>query len=83
MSPREVITTHRSKLGQLSFIELSVRIKRHIDSQTLTVAEFEEKVGWAVESALSNPDEFWRVTLQCLIDICAELQIDWLTVVPD
>lgn len=84
VSPRDVFSGHtnESVVGELSFGELSERIKTFIGEHAITIPEFEEKVGWAIEEALKKPDQFEEVNLQCLIDICDELQLEWLSIVP-
>jgi hypothetical protein len=46
------------------------------------MSEFENIAGWRVESCLKNPVnalEEWDI--DCLIDVCRELQIDWRCII--
>ena len=68
--------------GRLSFTEFIEGVKSHIESHDMTVPEFEDKVGWELESLLNDPEEMWERNVQFLKDVCVEVGIDWLGVVP-
>ena len=68
--------------GHLSFAEFSKKVKSHIESHGMTVPEFEDKVGWELESLLNDPEEIWERNVQFLKDVCVELGINWLRVAP-
>ena len=57
-------------------------IQRHIESNGFAVDEFEDKAGWEVGSLLNAPDTIWERNVQFLRDVCAEVGIDWLSVLP-
>ena len=84
LSPMDLLAgnTDIADLNLLSFVELGKRITKHIAAHDMTVVEFEDKAGWKVESFLSNPEEAWKMNVRFLIDVCSELQIEWLSVVP-
>lgn len=66
----------------LSFAEFSKKVKSHIESHGMTVPEFEDKVGWELQSLLNDPEEIWERNVQFLKDVCVEVGIDWLWVAP-
>lgn len=68
--------------GHLSFAEFSKKVKSHIESHGMTVPEFEDKVGWELESLLNDPAEIWERNVQFLKDVCVEVGINWLWVAP-
>jgi transcriptional regulator with XRE-family HTH domain len=71
-------------LSKLTIEEVVAKIKEHCAKNKISVSQFEDAAGWRVESCLSNPkimlDE-WN--LDCLKDICRELQINWQQVIFD
>ena len=66
----------------LSFAQFIERVKSYIESHGMTVPEFEDKVGWELESLLNDPEAIWERNVQFLKDVCVEVGIDWLWVVP-
>lgn len=66
----------------LSFPEFIERIESHIASLGMTVSELEDKVGWELESLLNDPEGVWERNVQFLKDVCVEVGVDWLRVVP-
>jgi hypothetical protein len=69
-------------LSQLTIKEVVEKIKEYCAKNKISVNQFEDVVGWRVESCFSNPNtalEEW--TLDCLKDICQELQINWQRVI--
>lgn len=86
VTPVEVLTTvskTEDKAVHISYVELVERIKKHLETQQMTAAEFEDKVGWYIESLFDNPQEIEERCVQFLIDVCDELQINWLAAVPN
>lgn len=67
---------------RLSFAEFIEKVKSHIESHGMTVPEFEDKVGWELESLLNDPEEIWGRNVQFLKDVCVEVGVDWLGVAP-
>ena len=68
--------------GHLSFAEFIEKVRSHIEAHGMTVPEFEDKVGWGLESLLNDPEEIWERNVQFLKDVCVELGINWLRVAP-
>ena len=65
-----------------SIIEVIEKIKKHCAENKPAIGEFEDVVGWRLESCLANPVnalEQWNV--DCLIDVSRELNIDWRGVI--
>jgi len=57
-------------------------IKDHCAEKKITVAGFEDTVGWLVESCLDDPRNALREwNVDCLKDLCGELGIDWKRVI--
>jgi hypothetical protein len=57
-------------------------IKDHCAQKKITTAEFENAVGWLVESALDHPRNALREwNIDCLKDVCDELGLNWLSVI--
>lgn len=73
----------QGRLNHLSFAEFIETVKKHIASEGMTVREFEDKAGWEMEGLLNNPEEIWERNVQFLKDVCGELGINWLSVVPE
>jgi hypothetical protein len=68
--------------SQLTIEEVVAKIKEHCAKNKIPVSQFEDAAGWCVESCLSNSNkalEEWN--LDCLKDICQELQISWQQVI--
>ncbi len=57
--------------------------QKQIDSQEMTVSEFEDKVGWYIESLFDNPQEIEERCVQFLVDVCNELHLEWLATIPN
>ena len=72
-----------SGLNHLSFTEFTEMVKKHIESRGITIAEFEDRVGWEIEGLLNNPEGIWERNVQFLKDACGELGVNWLSVVPE
>jgi len=66
----------------ISAQELSDRIKTYLASSKETITEFEDKVGFVIEPALSNPSEVLNWNVDCLRSVCLKLGIDWLSALP-
>ncbi len=84
-SPGELLSNEaeiRTAVSHISFNELTQRIKKHMDAHGMTVAEFEDKVGWDLETLLHNPEGIWGRDVEFLIGVCSELGMEWLSVLP-
>jgi transcriptional regulator with XRE-family HTH domain len=56
---------------------LSDAIKKHLQEVKLTVNEFENAIGWEIDSMLANPHSALDWNLDCLRDVCKTLGIPW------
>lgn len=84
MTPAELFSedVSGSDDAHLSFAEFIEKVKSHIESHDMTVPEFEDKVGWELESLLNDPEEIWKRNVEFLKDVCVEVGINWLSVAP-
>jgi hypothetical protein len=68
----------------MSMAELVDRIGQRLVQEGISVDAFSDRVGWDVTAALNDPDSAWRDwNIDCLRDVCAEIEIDWLRVLSD
>jgi DNA-binding XRE family transcriptional regulator len=66
----------------LSATQLVALINAHCVNQSMTFVEFETKVGWELSPGTTAPNtRLGQWSVDCIKDICAELQIDWKRVV--
>jgi transcriptional regulator with XRE-family HTH domain len=61
----------------LSPEQLAAKIKAYLNTSGMSLAEFEEKIGWIVEPALRDPAEVLNWDVDCLRFVCAEVGVDW------
>jgi DNA-binding XRE family transcriptional regulator len=86
ITPAELLSDEANndrRLNHLPFAEFIETVKKYLASEGITVAEFEDKAGWEMEGLLNNPEEIWERNVQFLKDVCGELGINWLSVVPE
>jgi len=80
LHPRDLFC--HEHLSPSTIDEVITNIKKHCAQNKISISKFEDIVGWRVESCLTNPkaalDE-WN--LDCLKDICGELQMNWQSVI--
>jgi transcriptional regulator with XRE-family HTH domain len=62
---------------RLSYADLIGKIKSHITERRLRIDDFEKKIGYSVESALSDPSSITTWNLDCLRAVCVEVGLDW------
>lgn len=67
----------------VSLEALAEKINEYIAAHNLTVAEFEEAVGWEVANSLTEPSQFMNLNLDGLMDVTRPLGIDWRAVLAD
>src|ERR1043166_2094837 len=67
----------------VSLEQLADTIKRYLGEHKMTVEQFEDKAGWEVAKALGDPTEFLNLNLTALMDICREVDVNWLSVLPN
>jgi hypothetical protein len=78
--PRDLFC--EGKTAATSISEVAARINAHCIEKKISIGEFEDILGWRVESCLTNPAkaiEEWNI--DCLVDVCRELNINWRGVI--
>jgi transcriptional regulator with XRE-family HTH domain len=60
----------------ISLDALAEKIKEYLTVHHLTVAEFEEAVGWEVTNCLTEPSQFMNFNIDGLIDLTRPLGLD-------
>ena len=68
---------------RVSLAALAEKINEYVTAHNLTVAEFEEAVGWEVANCLVEPSQFMNFNLVGLMDVTRPLAIDWRAVLSD
>jgi len=64
----------------VSLDALAEKINEYLSGHNLTVAEFEDAVGWEVANFLTEPREFLNLNLDGLMDVTRPLSVDWRAV---
>ncbi len=64
----------------VSLDALAGKINEYIAAHNLTVAEFEEAVGWELANCLTEPSQFMNFNVDGLMDVSRPLGIDWRAV---
>jgi DNA-binding XRE family transcriptional regulator len=67
----------------VSLDALAKTINEYLNAHSLTVAEFEEAVGWEVANCLTEPSQFMNFNLDGLMDVSRPLGVDWRAVLKD
>jgi transcriptional regulator with XRE-family HTH domain len=67
----------------VSLVALAEKINEYLTAHNLTVAEFEEAVGWEVANCLTDPSQFMNFNLDGLMDVSRPLSVDWRAVLLD
>ena len=68
--------------AQISNEELRSRIETHLRVAGLSLEGFEDKVGYAVGSAVASPSAILEWNLDMLRLVCKELGVDWRLALP-
>jgi hypothetical protein len=63
----------------VSFEEISKALRRHLASQSMTVRQFSDSVGWDVRGLLENPANWRNEPVELLYEVCRRLKVDWVT----
>jgi hypothetical protein len=64
--------------------QLPDRIRAHIAGEGVSFAEFEDRVGWELRGFMDAPESMAADTpIMFLQDLAKELELDWLSLVPD
>src|SRR5215212_2397620 len=67
----------------VSLDALAEKINEYLTAHNLTVAEFEEAVGWELAKCLAEPREFMNFNVDGLKDVTKPLGVDWRAVLAD
>jgi transcriptional regulator with XRE-family HTH domain len=57
--------------------DLVVAIQRYCTEHQISVADFENEVGWELQSFLQDPQVGWEWNIDCIRDISKQLGLDW------
>ena len=64
----------------VSLNALAEKINEYLAAHNLTIAEFEDAVGWEVANCLTDPSQFMNFNADGLMDISKPLNVDWRAV---
>ena len=64
----------------VSLNALAEKINEYLAAHNLTIAEFEDAVGWEVANCLTDPSQFINFNLDGLMDVSKPLNVDWRAV---
>jgi hypothetical protein len=67
---------------RLSLEELSRKIRSYLEKANMTIAEFEDRVGYEVEPALHNSEDLLKWNVDCLRCVCTAVGVNWLCALP-
>jgi hypothetical protein len=67
---------------QRTFAELSASIMEFIERERLTLADFEERVGWVVADALITPKSIGHWHVVQLMDVTKDVGVGWRSALP-
>jgi DNA-binding XRE family transcriptional regulator len=69
--------------GRIRYVDLVDRMRSHVNAAGLSMAEFEDQVGWALEDFLASEHQALRsYNLDFLKDLCSSLGLDWREALP-
>jgi DNA-binding XRE family transcriptional regulator len=66
--------------GAVSTRDLVSLIRKHLDQSGEPLAEFETRVGYAVDAALADPDDLGDWNADGLRAVCAAVNVNWFDV---
>jgi len=66
----------------LTFTDLALVVKTHLDERRQSLDDFENDVGWEIAAFFQAPDSAWNWNIDCLRDVCLGCGVDWLSVLP-
>jgi len=61
---------------------LCSKINEHLTRTKMSIAEFEDRVGFVIGPALLDPVEVLKWNIDCLRFVCKEVGVDWLAALP-
>jgi transcriptional regulator with XRE-family HTH domain len=77
-----VFEDKRKEDSSITCEQLCARIKTHLITAEMSIAKFEERVGFVIEPALRDSSEVLNWNVDCLRSVSQELEIDWLAALP-
>jgi transcriptional regulator with XRE-family HTH domain len=83
VSLRELLQPGHARVPVVSFVELTLLIKKKLEQDHLKLSEFEDLVGWRLEQFMADPNSAFDEPIIFLEWLCRELGIDLLTVIPE
>ena len=66
----------------VSFVSIAAALSGYLREHKVSQDAFENKIGWSLGSLAANPELAWEWNVDCLRDVCSELQIDWMAALP-
>ena len=70
--------------ASMDLVGLAEALRHHLVKQELSIQEFEKRAGWDLTKFVENPETAWQEwNFDCLCDVCRELGISWIDVLPD
>ena len=66
----------------ISLGELSLKIKNHLNTNRVSMEEFENQVGYEIGTSIDNSSKMLDWSLDCLRFVCVEIGVDWLNALP-
>lgn len=83
ITPRDLFESKRGEVeSKVLPEELSARIKAYLNTTGISVAEFSDRVGYAMEPSLRNHSEILNWNVDWLRSVCNEIGINWLNALP-
>lgn len=67
---------------QISPEQLCAKINAYLDETGMTIADFEDRVGFVIEPSLRAPADVLNWNVDCLRFVCTELGLDWRLALP-
>ena len=80
VTPAQLLAVRYPSDAVVTISDLVNILRRYLERKKLTVAEFEERVGYAIGLCLSNAKHVYDWNIDCLRAVCLELEIDWRSV---
>jgi transcriptional regulator with XRE-family HTH domain len=70
--------------GRIALLDLPSMVERRVESEGISIEEFEDRVGWEVRGFLQSPVKVAaELPIEFLQDLAAELGISWLSLLPE
>jgi hypothetical protein len=65
-----------------TFGDIVQRLARRLTEDRMTPEQMGNRIGFAVDRALTSPDALWDYDVEGLYNICKTLDIDWVAAIP-